>query len=74
VGDHNDGDVALFGDFAQHLDHIDRPDHIQGGGGFVGEDDVGVVTQRPGDGGALVLAAGELAGHGVGFVAIIPPL
>ncbi len=35
---------------------------VQGGGGFVEEDDFGVHGQGPGDGDALLLAAGEFGG------------
>ena len=35
---------------------------VEVAGRLVGQDDVGVVDQRPGDGHALLLAAGELRG------------
>ncbi len=43
----------------------DAQDHLSGGcvqvpGGFVGEDDQGIVDEGPGDGGPLLLASGKL--------------
>ena len=48
--------------------HIFAAGRIEGAGGFVGKDDFAAVHQRAGDGYALLLAAGELAGF-VGFFA-----
>ena len=43
-----------------------RPSSVQGGGGFIGQDDVRVVVERHRDGSALTLTPGELGGVGVG--------
>jgi len=73
VGDSNHG-FALFGqgdhdiqDFADHFG-------VEGGGGFVEEHDVGALAERPGDGDALLLPAGELVGVFVGLIGDVDPL
>ena len=61
VGHHDDGDAAAV----QELELVqDILGLVRGqvSGGFVGEDDPGMVDQGPGDGHPLLLAAGELVG------------
>lgn len=61
VGDEDDG-VALLMQLLQHPQHFAAGVRIQRAGGLVGQDDRRVAHQRPRDGNALLLAAGELIG------------
>src|SRR5690606_32846867 len=66
VGDHDHGHPLLGQvghDVEDFLDHFG----VEGGGGLVEEDDLGVHRQGAGDGHALLLAAGELGGVLVGL-------
>ena len=68
VGDHDDG-AALLVQLLEQGHHLPAGLLIQRAGGLVGQQDRGVAHQRPGDGHALLLAAGELVGvvvHAVG--------
>ncbi len=65
VADQDQGGAALpLGD-AQHVEDLGLDGDVEGGGGFVGEQHVGVVGHRHGDHGALAHAAGELVREGV---------
>src|SRR5262245_54351513 len=59
VSDHDDGLTGLV-ELAQHLHDLVAGVRVEIAGRLVGEDDVRVVDQRPGDRNALLLAAGEL--------------
>src|SRR5271157_206020 len=59
VRDHDDG-LAGIVELAQHFHDFITGGRVQVTGGFVGQDDVGVVDQRAGDGHALLLTPGEL--------------
>ena len=48
----------------EQLQHFGLDRHVQGGGRFIGDDDVGIVGQRHGDADALALTAGEFMGVG----------
>lgn len=61
VGDEDDG-VALLMQLLQHPQHFAAGVRVQRAGGLVGQDDRRVAHQRPRDGNALLLAAGELIG------------
>ena len=45
-----------------------RSDRVQGGNGFIGQNDGGVLVQRAGQCNALLLAAGELIAADIGLV------
>ena len=60
VGDHDHQPVP--GHFLQQFHHLDAGLAVQRTGGLVRQQDVGVVHQGAGDGHALHLAAGHLAG------------
>ena len=63
VGDHDDG-LAGVVEPAEHLHDLVAGRGVEVAGRLVGQDDVGVVDQRPGDRHALLLAAGELGRAG----------
>src|SRR3954470_15266490 len=60
VGDHDDGLPGLPDAGAQQAQHLSAGRGVQVAGRLVGEDDVGAGEERPGDGDALLLPAGEL--------------
>ncbi len=62
VGDHEDGRLALVGEFANEFDDLLAHLFIEGGCGLVSEEDIGVADESAGDGDALFLSAGELTG------------
>ena len=55
VGDHHDG-VALAVEFVEKLDHDFFVGLVQVAGGLVGQNQGGMIDQRPSDGHALLLA------------------
>jgi hypothetical protein len=59
VGD-EDHHVALARQFVEQRHHLGAAVAVEGAGGFVGEDDVAAVHQRPGNRHPLLLAAGQL--------------
>ena len=66
VGDHDHGGVVLFLELAHQLQHLGLDGHIQGGGGLVGDEELGVAGQGDGDHHPLLHAPGELMGVFVG--------
>ena len=60
VGDHDDQPVLA--DLLEQLHHLDAGLGVQGAGGLVGQDDVGVIDDGAGNGHPLHLAARHLAG------------
>ena len=68
VGDEDDGQIQLPVQVLQQLQNGLSGIRVQCGGGLVGEEDLRVVGQGAGDGHALLLAAGQLAGIGVHLV------
>jgi hypothetical protein len=67
-----DGDYRFThppGQVMQNFLYIGRGMTVQITGGFVGQNDGRIVGQRPSDGDALALTAGELMGMLVGMVA-----
>ena len=60
VGDHDDQPVPA--DLLQQVHDLDAGLGVQGAGGLVGQDDVGVIDDCPGNGHPLHLAAGHLTG------------
>jgi hypothetical protein len=67
VGDEEDGGAAFAGELAEEFDGGVAGDGIEGGGGFVGEDEAGLMGEGAGDGDALALAAGEGGGELITF-------
>ena len=65
-GDHHGGAAGVGG--LEELQHLGRPLRVEVPGGLVGEEDGGVAHQRPGDGGALLLPAGEAEREAPGAV------
>ncbi len=62
MGHHDDGHAGIPLDFAK-----EREDGFTGGavkisGGLIGKENPGAIDKRPGDSGALLFAAGKLAG------------
>ena len=65
VGDEHHGGAGLFLGHGEHVQDLGLDGHVEGRGGLVGDDDVGVVGHSHGDDHALPHAAGELVGVGV---------
>ena len=59
VADHEHGLAHVVGDHFEHGHYFTAALAVEAGGGFISEDDDGVVDERPGDGDALALAAAE---------------
>ena len=68
VGDDQDRDSLLRVQAQQQRHHFERGVGIQGAGGLVGKQQCRLSGQGPGNGDALFLAAGELAGPMAGPV------
>ena len=66
---HDDHRHALLGELAHDAQHLADELGVEGRGRLVEEHQLGVHRQRPGDGDALLLAAGELRRVGVRLVA-----
>ena len=62
VGDDDDGDAELAVDPLQQREDVGGRLGVERAGRLVGEQDVGLGRERPGDADALLLAAGELVG------------
>ncbi|OQB03056.1 MAG: hypothetical protein BWY25_00170 [Chloroflexi bacterium ADurb.Bin222] len=58
--DHQDGDAELVAEFAELVQQLGLDDHVQRGGGFVGDDEIGVKHQAQADHHPLAHTAGEL--------------
>ena len=58
----HDGEVELRPQFAEQVQELRLDDHVEGGGGLVGDDQVGPQRQGQGDHDPLAHAAGELVG------------
>ena len=67
MGHHDD--QAVLADLLQQFHHLDAGLGVQRAGGLVGQDDIGVVDDGPGNGHPLHLAARHLAGALVQLVA-----
>ena len=72
VRDHDDG-AALVVQPVEELQDLGRGREVEVAGGLVDEQHFGVADERPGDGHALHLAAGELIGVMVGAVGQADP-
>lgn len=69
AGDHDAGAILFVNEAGEGFDDLEGAFGVEGGSGFVGEDDGGVVDEGASNGDALALAARELAGevvHAVG--------
>ena len=66
VGDEDDGSAGIAADGGEEVEDLDLDGGVECCGGFVAEDDVGVVGDRHGDHDALTHSAGEFVGVGVG--------
>ena len=62
MGDHDHGGSELFFELVHQFKHLGLYGHVQGGGGFVGDEKGGIAGQSDGDDHALFHAAGELMG------------
>ena len=65
VGDQQHGHVVFALQFAQKTQDLSLHGHIEGGGGLVGDQQLGLAGQRHGDHDPLALPAGELVGIGL---------
>ena len=59
---HDDDGLPGLVQILEEVDDLDRGLRIEVAGGFVGQQDTGVVDERPGDRDALALPARELVG------------
>ena len=73
VGDHHHGHT-LLGQLLHHVQHLAHHLGVQSGGGLVKEHHLGLHSQGPDDGDALLLSAGQLVGVGVRLVEQVHPL
>ena len=62
VGDEHVRQLILLLKTVKQVEDLGLDGHVQGGDGLVGDDQLGVHGQGPGDADALLLAAGELVG------------
>jgi hypothetical protein len=69
VGDDDEGFVVVVGEFEEERHDFRAVFGIEVAGGFVGEEDIGIVDKGAGDGGALLFAPGEFGGEMVKAVA-----
>ena len=68
VGDVDEGDGELALQALELLADLDAEEGVEGGEGFVEEEDTGADDEGAGEGDALLLASGELGGEAVGEV------
>ena len=59
VGDNDDAAVGGFGDVVEEFHDFGAVFLVEGGGGFIADDEAGFVDEGAGDGDALLLATGE---------------
>ena len=64
-GDEEDGHAALVAELAEDVEDLGLDGDVQGGGGLVGDEQLGVAGEGHGDHDALLLPAGHLVGVGV---------
>jgi hypothetical protein len=69
VGDDEDGAFGAAGDLLKNFHDEEAVFGVESGGGFVADDEAGVVDEGAGDGDALLLATGELGGSLFGVFA-----
>lgn len=62
VGDEDEGDVLLLVNFGEELGELLGGGLVEGTGGFVGEEEFGLVYESADDCDALAFSAAELAG------------
>ena len=62
MGDHDDGHAEGVLNFAEEEEDLLAGGGVEIAGGLVGEEDGGLIYEGAGEGAALLLAAGELAG------------
>jgi hypothetical protein len=58
VGDVDRGKSMFLMEFGEQIDHLVAGAVVEGAGGFVGEEELGLGDEGTGDGDALLLAAG----------------
>ena len=60
VGDEDDGGAQAVGEVLHEVEDLGLDGHVEGAGGLVGDEDLGVAGEAHGDHHALAHAAGEL--------------
>ena len=65
MADHDQADLRIAHQVGEQLEDLRLHDHVQRGGGLVGDDQIRPAGERHGDHDALPLAAGELVRIGV---------
>ena len=68
VGNDHHRDVLLVGQIHHDIQHFLNGLRVQRTGGLIEKDDLGLRAQRPGNGNALLLAAGKLGGVDIRLV------
>jgi hypothetical protein len=69
VGDDEEGEAGFAGDGLEDVEDFLGIVGVEIAGGFVGEEEAGLVGEGAGNGDALLFAAGEVVGFAMGFVA-----
>ena len=59
VGDEHEAEVHFAHELREEVEDLRLDGHVEGGDGFVGDDDLRLEGERAGDGDALALATGE---------------
>jgi len=57
MGDKDQREVHLLGELREEVQDLRLDEDVEGGDGFVGDDDLGLEGEGAGDGDALALAA-----------------
>ena len=68
VGDEEDGHAVVRADIAEEVENLFLDGDVEGGGGFVGDEDAGFAGEGHGDHDALLHAAAEFVGIGAAAV------
>jgi hypothetical protein len=72
VGDDDDGGLVLSSNLLEQGHDSHAPLGIEGGGRIVGENQLGLVGERSGDGDPLLLSAGQHGGYCCSGLAGVP--
>ena len=70
VGHEDVGQVKFLLQLVHQVQHLGLDGHVQGGHRLIGDDQLWLYGQCPGDPDPLALAAGELVGIPVGMVVV----
>ena len=74
VGDEEERDAILLVELLEQSEHLPARYRVEGPGGLVGQDKLGIRDQGPRDGHPLLLPSGELLWHAQGPVSHAQPV